>query len=107
MGKNEGVTLIFPLKNEIKICNEAGRPTRPVLKVKNNKPLLTKETVERLRKKEIAWEDLFINHKIEESVLEYIDPDEQNVSMIAMSSNKIIKGSNGSFKILIPDWLDI
>ena len=32
-------SIIFDLnKNEIKICNEAGRPTRPVMKIRNNTP---------------------------------------------------------------------
>tara|TARA_B100001063_G_scaffold247173_1_gene290949 strand:- start:1607 stop:5191 length:3585 start_codon:yes stop_codon:yes gene_type:complete len=99
-------SVIFDLNNnEIKICNEAGRPTRPVLRVRNNKPILTKETVERLKKKEIAWEDLFINHKIEESVLEYIDPDEQNMSMIAMSPKKIVIGKKYTHSEIHPSTI--
>ena len=70
---------------EIRVCNDAGRLSRPVLRVKNNKLLLTKEIALRVRNKELSWEDLVMNNKIEESVIEYIDPEEQSYSLIAMS----------------------
>jgi DNA-directed RNA polymerase II subunit RPB2 len=36
--------------------------------------------------KEISWNDLLTNCKLNESVIEYIDPEEQNFTMIAMKS---------------------
>jgi hypothetical protein len=69
---------------EIRICNDGGRLTRPVLKVKDNKALITREIIEKLKKKELQWNDLITNCRIEESVIEYIDPDEQNHALIAM-----------------------
>ena len=78
-------SIIFDYKNkEIRVCNDAGRLTRPVLRVKNNKLLITKEIINRLRIGELTWDDLMINSKIEESVIEYIDPEEQENSLIAM-----------------------
>ncbi|MEE9573985.1 MAG: hypothetical protein V3W20_13100, partial [Candidatus Neomarinimicrobiota bacterium] len=71
-------------KKEIKLCNDAGRPTRPLLKVKKKHILICKEDIDNIRKNELSWEDLFVNHKLEDSVLEYIDPEEQNTNMIAM-----------------------
>jgi DNA-directed RNA polymerase II subunit RPB2 len=70
---------------EIRVCNDAGRLSRPVLRVRDNKLLLTKEIAHRVRNKELTWEDLLMNTKIEESVIEYIDPEEQSFSLIAMS----------------------
>jgi DNA-directed RNA polymerase II subunit RPB2 len=70
---------------EVRVCNDAGRLSRPVLRVKDNKLLLTKEIALRVRNKELSWEDLLMNNKIEESVIEYIDPEEQAYSLIAMS----------------------
>ena len=71
-------------KMELKICNDGGRMTRPVLKVKNNKAVITSEIIEKLKKNEIQWSELLTNCKLNESVIEYIDPEEQNHLMIAM-----------------------
>lgn len=78
-------SITFDYKNkEIRICNECGRITRPVLKVKNNNLLITQEMIDKIEKQELSWDDLLINHSLQESVVEYIDADEQNLSMIAM-----------------------
>ena len=79
-------SIIFNIHSkEIFICNDAGRLTRPVFKVKNNKLLLNKESINYILKNdECNWDDLFVNHKFDESIIEYIDADEQNNSLIAM-----------------------
>jgi DNA-directed RNA polymerase II subunit RPB2 len=78
-------SIIFDIKNlEIRICNDGGRLTRPVLRVKNNRALIDRGIIDMLVSKEISWNDLLTNCKINESVIEYIDPDEQNLAMIAM-----------------------
>lgn len=78
-------SIMFDIKNlELRVCNDAGRLTRPILKVNDNSLVLKPDVIQRLRTKEIGWDDLFVNHKISESVLEYIDNEEQNYSMIAM-----------------------
>jgi hypothetical protein len=80
-------SIVFNYKTmEIRICNDGGRLTRPVLRVKNDKALLTSDVVRRLGDRELAWNDLLTNCRIAESVIEYIDPEEQNHSMIAMKS---------------------
>ena len=83
-------SIIFDYKNlEIRICNDAGRLLRPLLRIKNNKLLITQEIVSGLHNKELAWDDLFTNCKLQESVLEYIDPDEQNRSLISFEPRQI------------------
>jgi DNA-directed RNA polymerase II subunit RPB2 len=77
------VTFDFKLL-EIRICNDGGRLTRPVLRVKNNKAIIDKSVIEQISSKEISWNDLLTNCKLDDSVIEYIDPDEQNFAMIAM-----------------------
>jgi DNA-directed RNA polymerase II subunit RPB2 len=78
-------SVIFDIKKlEIRICNDGGRLTRPVLRVRDNKALITKDIINRLANKELSWNDLLTNCRLEESVIEYIDPDEQNLAMIAM-----------------------
>jgi len=78
-------SVIFDIKNlEIRICNDGGRLTRPVLRVKNNRAIIDRTVIDMLVSKEISWNDLLTNCKISESVIEYIDPEEQNLAMIAM-----------------------
>jgi DNA-directed RNA polymerase II subunit RPB2 len=84
---------------EIRICNESGRLTRPVLRVRNNKVMLTNDIINRVTTKELSWNDLLTNCKLDESVIEYIDPEEQNFSMIAMKSkNNYIQDINAYFQ---------
>jgi DNA-directed RNA polymerase II subunit RPB2 len=83
---------------EIRICNDGGRLTRPVLKVRNNKAIINNEIINKLVNKEITWNDLLTNCKIPESVIEYIDPDEQNLGMIAMKcKNGYLQDENFKF----------
>ena len=80
-------SIIFNYKTmEIRICNDGGRLTRPVLRVKDDRALLTSDIVRRVGDRELSWNDLLTNCRIPESVIEYIDPEEQNHSMIAMKS---------------------
>lgn len=78
-------SVIFDYKMlEIRICNDGGRLTRPVLKVKNNRAMIDRDIIDKLISKELSWNDLLTNCKLDESVIEYIDPEEQNLTMIAM-----------------------
>jgi DNA-directed RNA polymerase II subunit RPB2 len=80
-------SVIFDYKLlEIRICNDGGRLARPLLKVRDSRALITEEIIDRLSRKEISWNDLLTNCHIPESVIEYIDPEEQNHSMIAMKT---------------------
>ena len=81
------ISIVFDYKSlEIRICNDGGRLTRPVLKVRDNKALISADIINKLVSKEISWNDLLTNCKLDESVIEYIDPEEQNYAMIAMKS---------------------
>jgi len=80
-------SVVFDIKMmEIRICNDGGRLTRPVLKVRDGKALLTKDIIDKIVSKELAWNDLITSCRLEESVIEYIDPEEQNLAMIAMKA---------------------
>ena len=80
-------SIVFDFKsNEIRICNDGGRLTRPVLRVRDNKAILTRDVIDKLVAKEITWNDLLTNCRISESVIEYIDPEEQNFANIAMKT---------------------
>ena len=73
----------------IYIYNDSGRLVRPVFKMKNNKRLINKDIINRIQNKELNWNDLILCNKIEESVIEYIDSEEQKYSMISMNIDKI------------------
>jgi len=78
-------SIIFDFKTlEIRVCNDGGRLTRPVLRVKNNRAIIDHSVINSLAEKELSWNDLLTNCKLDESVIEYIDPEEQNFAMIGM-----------------------
>lgn len=80
-------SIIFDIKlKEIRLCTDSGRLTRPVLKVKDGRAIIDRSTIDRLESKEIGWNDLLTNCKLDQSVIEYIDPEEQNFAMIAMQA---------------------
>ena len=87
---NVYTSVVFNYKTkEIIVCNDAGRLIRPVLKVQNNKILVSDEIIKRVRTGELEWEDLLTDCKTDESIIEYIDPMEQSWSMIAMNNKEL------------------
>ena len=85
-------SIVFNCKlKEIKICNDAGRLSRPLLKIVNNNivynNLNKKEIFAKLDSGEYDFNDLVYSGKIGESILEYLDSYEQNNAMIAMKPN--------------------
>ena len=83
-------SIVFNYKaKEIIICNDAGRLIRPVFKVKNNKILITETILKQLKNKDLSWDNLLTDCNIDESVIEYIDPREQNSCMIAMNIKEL------------------
>lgn len=78
-------SIVFDIRNkEIRICSDSGRITRPVLRVKDNKSFITADVLRKLDRKELSWDDLVTDCKLDNALIEYIDPEEQNFSMIAM-----------------------
>jgi DNA-directed RNA polymerase II subunit RPB2 len=88
-------SIVFDYKlQEIRVCNDSGRVTRPLLRVKGNNILLTSNIINDLKTNKICWDDLCTDCKITDTVLEYIDPEEQNFSMIASNPKDIISTSD-------------
>jgi DNA-directed RNA polymerase II subunit RPB2 len=78
-------SIIFNSKlKEIRVCNDAGRITRPLLKVKNNKIAYCDTIIQKVKCGELNWDDLVAAIKLEDSIIEYVDSYEQNNAMIAM-----------------------
>lgn len=83
-------SIVFDIKNlEIRICNDAGRLVRPLLRVKDNKFTITDTLLEDVRARKCKWSDLITKNKYDESIIEYIDPEEQNHTLISMSIEKL------------------
>ena len=90
-------SIVFDYKlQEIRICNDSGRITRPLLKVNDGNVLITKQIIEDLKDNKISWDDLLTDCKIDESIIEYIDPEEQSFSMISTKPKNIIDKNDGS-----------
>jgi len=97
-------SVVFDYPNaEIRICNDAGRMMRPLLLVNpdTNELYITRDMIQRVAAHEIGWDDLLthIASASEHSgsggdshgVIEYIDPDEQAFSMIAMRPHHLYR----------------
>jgi DNA-directed RNA polymerase beta subunit len=88
---NVYTSIVFDYKfNEIRVCNDAGRLTRPLLRVRDNNILIKKRVIDDIKSGKVGWNDLITNCSIGESIIEYIDPEEQSWSMIAMKPTDLI-----------------
>ena len=81
-------------KKEIRVCNDSGRLTRPLLRVKDNNILITKSIINKLMKLELKWDHLLVSGLLNESIIEYIDSDEQNNAMIATKPRDLLQLKN-------------
>ena len=63
-------SIVFDIKNmEIRVCNDAGRLVRPLLKVKNQKLILNDEIIKEIRSKKLSWVDLITTTKYNLSLI--------------------------------------
>ena len=92
-------SIIFDYKmREIRVCNDSGRLTRPLLRVKDNGLLINNEIITKLNSSELLWDNLLTSSKINDSVVEYIDPEEQSWSLIATKPRDIIVKSDNVYR---------
>jgi DNA-directed RNA polymerase II subunit RPB2 len=85
-------SIVFDFKMcEIRVCNDSGRLTRPLLRVKNNNVIINSEIINKLNSLELNWDNLLTSSKINDTVLEYIDPEEQSWALIAGKPKKLIQ----------------
>jgi len=92
-------SIIIDYRNkELRICNDGGRLMRPLLRVKNNNILITNIMINKLKNSEINWDNLLIGYDNNESVIEYIDSDEQMWSMIATKPKDLLQKGDRTYK---------
>lgn len=85
-------SIIFDYRmKEIRVCNDSGRMCRPLLRIKNKNILINKTIIESIKNSELVWDDLLTNCRLAESVIEYIDPEEQNWSLISIKPSDLCK----------------
>jgi len=84
-------SIVFDCKSqEIRVCNDSGRVTRPLFRVKNNQLIITKDLVQEVLNGNLCWDDLLTDCKSPDSVIEYLDPEEQSLSLIATTPAELI-----------------
>ena len=76
------------IMNEINIWTDGGRLFRPVLRVNDNKLLLSKKDLKNIYNSNMDWDKFLIEHP---GVIEYIDCDEQSNVLIAPSIDDVYK----------------
>ena len=92
-------SIIFDYKlREIRVCNDSGRLSRPLLRVKDKNILISDNIIDKLNKAELTWDNLLTSSKLDESVIEYIDPEEQSWSLIATKPKDLIEKTSNISK---------
>ncbi len=70
--------------DNIEVSTDKGRARRPLIIVKNGKPLVTKEIINKLRNKELKWDDL-----VKRGLIEYLDSTEEENTKIALTESEV------------------
>ncbi|HOT06073.1 MAG: DNA-directed RNA polymerase subunit B' [Methanosaeta sp. PtaB.Bin039] len=74
----------FERTGEILINTDSGRARRPVIVVKDGSPLVSQEDLERLSRKELSFDDLVSQGKVE-----YLDAEEEENSLVAVWASQL------------------
>ena len=82
---NNGVNIYINEKTKDVFANAtSGRVRRPLIVVKEGKPLLTDNHIKQLEKNELTWNDL-----IDQGVIEYLDAGEEENCLVAFSEKEL------------------
>lgn len=73
-------------KDKVRIEISGGRAVRPVIVVKEGKPLLTDKHLQQLEKDEITWSDL-----VKQGVIDYLDATEEENALVAFTEDDLTK----------------
>jgi DNA-directed RNA polymerase subunit B' len=73
-----------PKTSDVYVESTMGRVRRPLIVIKEGKPLLTENHIKQLEKEEIGWNDL-----IEQGIVEYIDAAEEENCLVALTEKEL------------------
>jgi len=73
-----------PDSDTVYVDGTKGRVIRPLIVVKNSKPMITDKHIQQLIKKEISWDDL-----LKQGVIEYLDAAEEENALVAFFENEL------------------
>ena len=107
---NPYISIAWNIKmNEIQIYTDGGRLARPLYIIEDNKFNITNEFADTIKKKKLSWNDLLIkkiNISLEEGVdknidpkaiIEYVDVNESNTSMICMTQDNLNENKKSNY----------
>ena len=77
------------IQNYIYIFTDYGRVTRPLIMIHNMKSKITKNTIQKIKRNQLNWDDLISNINHNSLIIEYIDAYEINNCIVSMDINNI------------------
>ncbi len=81
----QGINVFFDsAAGEIHLLADEGRAQRPLIVVREGKPLLTEKHLKQLQDKEITWHDL-----VRQGIVEYIDAAEEENALVAYDESEL------------------